>query len=361
MSDAYRPSGFCPTCGYRTDAGVCSECGEHVDKPAKLDPRTLRKRTLRKLTFIASLALGVAAAAVIVGLAVYTWMPSESLRRIEERGGFVGRAAEWYLDQRHRADEAKGKDQERRIREELASLDHHEWAGIYQNFGSYGYHTLAAAPQSGFVELSWHNMRSTLTSCGAVESVTPSEIRLAPRCEYFSLRGSQREWEFIRVRWGDRVYLTPRETLRYLTRAARQHLSRSDYYHGWVRIEDEAIEYPDNLLPRIPKHLCEYLAAAPNYACIVSVGLDSKSTSPTDEKVRRVTVVVDKGADDGIAPDTILQGMFHDFPVAHVIHLQSDAATVSYTTTGETDDSAIMPKLGWQFAILPSDVIIEAE
>lgn len=62
MASDYAPLGFCPHCGFATDAGRCSECGQDIsDHELQRSPHWLRRKKARKrisLTVAVAIAVG---------------------------------------------------------------------------------------------------------------------------------------------------------------------------------------------------------------------------------------------------------------------------------------------------------------
>jgi len=213
--------------------------------------------------------------------------------------GIVSSAwAEELNDRFSESNQAIVREREQKIKEEIAQLKDHPWAGQYY----YGYAGgvvafLTLAPDNGFTIIGYDYGNLTHLDHGPVVW-DGTHIKLTYT---FDLKGGYIDDEAIKrkpIRWGERVYLIP--TYRIIEfcneiNSGWEPRSRMDG-RFYLRQDDWTKEAPGK--PELPKEFMPYLLDEPVEATIASV----KNTREANRDWNIATVLVDKGKNDGLLP-----------------------------------------------------------
>lgn len=370
MNPPYEPAGYCPKCGYRVDPGRCPECGAEVRRPAKRDPRARRVRIRRFLTRVAALGLVAALACYGGRYAIYRWWPTTHLQRLSKSEGNLAGWAERVLSWRYFKEMERAKARERRILAELAELGEHEWAGSYRDAYS-GSHYLILAPDSGFAEYTFADIGVMLRGHGTVARVTDRAIELEPRLLYpESFRRAPADNEMLRIRWGKRHCLVPRDTMDHMYELSDEEPMDVGLFRICLLWRPGDERYPVSGLPEFPDEFRRYLPPEPHYATITDVSVAPLESEFENVREFLIRTTIDKGEQDGIELGMWLDGLFADLPTAVVIEASATTSVAEYTalvievsaTTSvaeyktwiDTGRELIAPQVGWQFGI-PDD------
>ncbi len=212
----YAPAGFCPACGYRIDPGRCPECGRHVTRPWRIEPRVYRWR--RRLVVLAVLAGAITAAWWYgPGLAV-RHTPSRVLVWVWELDWIGADWAEGVLQGRLSAAYAAVGAAGKPIREEFSAkvgeLRDHDWAGTYAQvmIWTLGVRCLSLT-EADALWFETGKLRPGPVMRGCVVGFDGVTLRLALPTDRHVLRWGDLDSELVLVRWGDRRYLVASEEL----------------------------------------------------------------------------------------------------------------------------------------------------
>ncbi|MCL2709305.1 MAG: hypothetical protein FWE95_00355 [Planctomycetaceae bacterium] len=213
--------------------------------------------------------------------------------------GIAGSAwAEELNDRLSESNQAIVREREQKIKEEIAQLKDHPWAGQYY----YGYAGgagafLTLAPNNGFTIIGYDHGNLTYLEHGMVDW-DGTYIKLSYT---FDLKGGSIDDEAVKrkpIRWGERVYLIPTYRIIEFCNEINSGWEPRNYRSGrfYLRQDDWEKEAPGK--PELPEELMPYLLDEPVEATIVSV----KKTWEANRDWNIATVVVDKGKNDGFLP-----------------------------------------------------------
>jgi hypothetical protein len=205
-----------------------------------------------------------------------------------------------WADQNDRLSESNQaivREREQKIKEEIAQLKDHPWAGqYYRGFGDMSY-CLTLAPENGFTvigEFRWgllHLEHGTVDWDGTHIKLTYT----------FGVKEGYIDDETIKckpIRWGERVYFMSTCRIIEFCNAINSGMEPRSRMDGrfYLRQDDWKKEAPGK--PELPEEFMPYLLDKPVDATIVSV----KDIREKDQRRNIATVVVNKGRNDGLLP-----------------------------------------------------------
>lgn len=193
------------------------------------------------------------------------------------------------------------------IRQELALLGDHAWAGEYYHGDGKGVNArLALAPKLGYA----FEERSCL---GPVDrnygTVTPHEDRLQLEFTFEQHEIRQREIspELVVVHWGPRHYLVQADNVIDFCNAVNAGSEPRDDMHGLFALRKGDEKLKANGFPAVPEKYKPYLLPQPIEAEIVLVGDPTTRAGLANTTFRSTPVTLNKGTEDGLLVRMTLQ------------------------------------------------------
>lgn len=343
----YRPTGFCPHCGYQISPGRCPECGREVSKPSR---RSLSSRRRRRL------AVGIVLLAIVgAGAAVYAnkdevavrYAPTSLVRYFSGDGnGFAWWCSTVLSAQQDIAMSAEETASDSRlgmIRIELESLHGHPWAGAYEATNE----SLFLAPRSGFVYLSYGCTHSS-ASHGEVVEVTPQRIVLR---SVATLKAFQIEPAILlRAEWQGHRYLIPDGDV---VRFANCVNSRESGTPAWFLHRMSDRPQPEPRWPTLPSPFEHYILSEPLSAGILQITLVEPAPDDESGTCWQADVTLDKGARDGVFLGMMLYPTHRDaYLGAEVLDVFDHQARARFADCFSEGEKFDMPSPGWKFSTL---------
>ncbi|MBP6749877.1 MAG: hypothetical protein KA144_09585 [Xanthomonadaceae bacterium] len=206
------------------------------------------------------------------------------------------------------ADEAAIEGQRSAIRQEIAGLRAHRWAGDYYEGDGLGANiAFTLAPQQGFAA-TW---RGCLGLYGANRGrVVEENGMLRLRYDRPNVSGFGGFPEALRpVAWGERRYLIPEARMMAFVNAIHHGYEPRKQIHGMFLLASEDEKRPVVGLPDLPLRYRAMIRREPLELRVVSAALDKKTkeSNPALGCNYRYRLTLDRGARDGLAPDLELK------------------------------------------------------
>lgn len=243
----------------------------------------------------------------------------------------------------------------KRIREELAGLQDHPWAGNYSCWGGSEAISLSVAPRSGAVYrrisdvglLDWNHgdvVASGNELCIALK-VDPALHRSVT--DFISARPFlSKEW--IVVPWGDQRFLVPSCRMVPFLNAVNK-----GEYPDYPRKNAGGFygDAPPPGRPEVPSEYRPFLLTQPLEGQLLRVTPPEvlRTWRDADETVHllRIMAVVDLGTDDGLLPGMALHPVGEAHGVGEVVDARADAASVEFRFP-DYDLARDCPQAGWR-------------
>lgn len=345
MTPASEPSGFCPLCGYRMNAGVCPECGNTVPQPARTDPHSMRGR-VRLWTKRAIFAALIIGASWFVGsYAVYRYWPKQHLMGLAQRGGRLGSLADDILSFRESREMETVLAECKRISAQQIGANEKEWAGCYELWNS----GLCLGTDHSFAYYQSTDLGMSSLATGRIVSIESYRIRLHSQFEA-GFSNAPIPLEYVRIRWGARHYLvSPEEVASFCAQ------TRTGYDFGYKRVTDD--KFPIYGLPEVPPEFRQYLPPQPHQATVTWVG--PASSQPVDKDGQRYTkyevhVMIDAGLDAGVRKGMeFLSWSQEPFQYIYALDVQDRWSMLSYESSVYDGQDFMLPSMGWKISFRP--------
>lgn len=351
--NSYRPLGYCPTCGYHTDAGRCPECGQAVLQVSKRRPRRLPKRAL-------VLAIGAVLTTVfflsgqqMLDAAATRFASPRLLRALAGANQPFSLWAERIFNIQERrlieTERVLADEREQAIRAAWLRIDSStSWAGEYQDPAN-SETALLLCPGVGFVWRNGEQFEHGSLAEGS-ESTVVLKGRLARRLD------QPNDVSLTAVRWGARRLLVRTDDLPEFCEFCNG--GPLDANLLWVRTRDRG--EPFGGTPDLPQRFVALLKPRPSTR-VVDLGpiaevIDFDETLGLATARFAFRCTVDRGECDGLRPGDSLRALFGDFDACTVLNATPDTSLVDCHGLLGPDEHAAQfaPRVGYELKPLGS-------
>lgn len=250
------------------------------------------------------------------------------------------------------ADEAAIESQRRAIRQEIAGLRAHPWAGDYYEGDGLGANiAFTLAPNHG-VAATWHGC---LGLYGANRGrVVEENGMLRLRYDRPNASGFGGFPEALRpVAWGKRRYLIPEARMMAFVNAIHHGYEPRKQMHGMFLLAKGDETRRGDGLPDLPLRYRTLLRSEPLELRVVSSALDEKKkeSNPTLGCNYRYRLTLDRGARDGLAPDLEVKTSAPQnvSETARIVTVGERTATATLTVLfHDCERAKIVPNTNWR-------------
>jgi hypothetical protein len=236
------------------------------------------------------------------------------------------------------------------IKEKIAKLGEHEWAGEYHYGDGLGVNVnLTLAPESGFV-FTWHG-------CLGLYDLNYGDVRFEDGLVKLVFKHTNRRGgfhgiapEFYPVRWGSRHYLIPSDGVIEFCNAVNSGLEPCSFFCTRFLLRRGEQEKNIEGEPSIPAQFLQYLLANPIRAKIISVERSyiKRDREIPDLKFRISEITLDSGKAVGVLPG--MEMHTYDPPnseSAEIIEVHEHTSIARIVQVGIEGDK---PKAGWRLS-----------
>jgi len=237
----------------------------------------------------------------------------------------------------------------RHIREEIAKLGNHEWAGeYYEGDGLAENVRILIAPKHGYV-FEWHGCLGLYDRNYGRVTPTNGHLRLS-----FTFTNKHEGFEgiadeLIPIRWGERTYLVPTSDVVGFCNEVNGGSEPRNQIHGryLLRRGDETKSATNN--PTLPAEFQVYLLQRPVMATITRTGKTITRPGDPDFKLKDTMVTINAGVQHGLHPEMELYVTEPDFLVEKVklMNVTDGESEGVITQFGEGDP---VPQVGWKLS-----------
>lgn len=201
--------------------------------------------------------------------------------------------------------------QQARIKEEIAGLGDHPWAGVYLAGGKYGGTSLHISPEGGFVYSESFDMGLMTWSSGRIERVEDGFILLQRIAGWNDqeLPGPPDCFAFLRVHWGKRHYLVRADEGRdFLRKVAKGKFdsAKPEFGNGWQLVRDSDRPLERVGVPTVPESIRRLILEGPEVGNVVEVSepVVRDDRDGPEYQVATTRVKLDVGSAKGIEVGT---------------------------------------------------------
>ncbi len=238
---------------------------------------------------VPAVRIAAAMAIALVSIVAVPVMIGVSSAQDAERGGAGGPP-----------DEAATEQRRKRIRQEIATLKQHPWAGDYYEGDGLGANiSITLAPQTG-IAATWHGCMGLYGANRGKVAERNGELRF--EYEHPNTPGFGGFPDTVRpVRWGGRRYMIPEQKMMAFVNAINHGFEPRDRVHGMFLLAEGDEKMRVAGLPELPKPMRDLIRREPIEVRIVSVDAVEKRKADTDCGFS-YRMTLDRGAKDGLAP-----------------------------------------------------------
>lgn len=233
------------------------------------------------------------------------------------------------------------------IREEVAKLCDHPWAGEYYAGDGLGTNTvILLAPNAGYL-FEWHGCLGVYDRNYGTVTEKGGRLILS-----FTFENSQEGFrgvapELRPIRWGERRYLIPVDDIVRFCNHVNQGTEPRSGSHGFhfLRQGDESKVVAG--IPKLPKEYVDYLLSEPVEATVTAVGVSELRPSRADWKFKDTKLILNAGVKRGLKVGmelvvTVPDGVVESATITKVEEGQSEA------TMTQIGEEAVGPQVGWR-------------
>jgi hypothetical protein len=246
------------------------------------------------------------------------------------------------------AADATAKQRIAQIKQEIKASPEHDWAGQYYQGDGLGMNlSLFLAPRSGF-HFEWHGCLGLYNRESGKVDVENGRIKLRGAVTDESLRMNK---EFVPVKWGERRYLLPPDSLISFVNDINQGSEPRKDIHGsfFLRWGDE--DKPAKGRPGLPEPFKSYVRETPLKAKVAEVG-KSSTTQHYQSKYQLTPITLDVGAADAVFVGMVLYAKGRgSMPQARVKEVTEHTCKAVFR---QETKGAIELREGLQFSSAPS-------
>lgn len=344
----YAPTGYCPKCGYRLDAGVCSECGLSVSTPLRRHPQDRRRRRLIVLFFFLAIAgAGGSIWKFRDDLALH-YAPPGFLRWLRGGGGQTAKwASKIWWNQRDlaRARELRAKDARiSEIKNELVSLTDHPWAGEYEASGK----SLWISPNGGYA-YHWSTCTAEGWIHGRVSSAREETFSLEP---VKSLAPFERlpGYALVPAQWNGLCYLIPESEIVAFANNVNSREVGTPY---WYLHRLGKRPNTGHGLPAVAEPYSNMIRSTPLIAQVIGVGKLNHLHDDDSGNCFEVPIMLNAGRSEGVFAGMRLYAIHRDtYLGATVNEVEEHVAKANFVDCLKRDEHVDWPDLFWQFSSL---------
>ncbi len=240
------------------------------------------------------------------------------------------------------------KEKREKIMAEIETLKDHPWAGrYYQGDGLGANLSLVIAPESGLT-FTWYGCMGLYDQNYGKVIRDGDRVKLELALENNGIGFSCPAFEFTPIRWGERVYLISPDEIIDFCNAINSRSEPRKGPHGFFFLHDDDWEKEVAGPPELSGQYLQYLLENPVDAAITSVL--KTEPSPVYNNRTKITVLIDKGKNDGLLPGMKLhvtkpEMIFDEVVLTKIEETQSE---------GVFDYSEKSPEIGWKVSTCPS-------
>jgi len=247
--------------------------------------------------------------------------------------------------------ESRSKSLSKQIREEIAQLKKHEWAGEYYEGDGLGVNvSLVMAPKHGYV-FEWHGCLGLYDRNYGSVTATNGRLQLS-----FTFTNKHEGFEgiaseFIPIRWGERKYLIPADDIIGFCNEVNSKSEPRNDVHGRCLLRKGDEKKKADGKPAVSVEFAPYLLETPVKAEIVKIESSSTHTNSYGWQVRETEVTLDAGKDHGLLSGMELYVTSPDIVESVEVKTVSDRQSKGFIK--QIDERDDIPSVGWKLSSLP--------